>query len=71
MSFTNAEIDELFTYHAPQPGQPERYEAIRNAAKHFAYVLVASTPASADQTHAIRTLRACVMFANASIALEK
>jgi hypothetical protein len=70
MPFTDAEIDNLFTYHAPKPGQPERYEAIRAAARTFAKVLVANTPASADQTAAVRLLRESVMTANASIALE-
>jgi hypothetical protein len=65
------EIEELFTYHAPKPGQPERYQAIREAAKNLAKVIVANTPKSADQSAAIRELRICVMTANASIALEK
>jgi hypothetical protein len=68
---TNQEIEELFTYHAPKPGQPERYQAIREAAKQLAQVIVANTPRSADQSAAIRELRVCVMTANASIALEK
>lgn len=67
---TDPEIEELFTYHAPQPGQPERYQAIREAAKNLAKVIVANTPRSADQSAAIRELRICVMTANASIALE-
>lgn len=71
MPFTPEEIDELFTYHAPKGDQPQRYEVIRAAAKEFAKVLIANTQPSADQTHAIRQLRSCVMFANASVALEK
>lgn len=68
--FSPDQIDELFTYHAPKPGQPERYEAIREGAREFAKILIANTPASADQSAAIRDLRVCVMTANASIALE-
>lgn len=67
---TVEQIEELFTYHAPKPGQPERYQAIREAAKNLAKVIVTNTPASADQTAAIRELRLCVMTANAAIALE-
>jgi len=63
-------IEDLFTYHPPEGGQPAQYEAIRTAAKAFAHVVVANTPASADQTAAIRKLRECVMTANASIALK-
>lgn len=71
MAFSEAEIEELFTYHAPKAGQPERYQAIREAAKNLANVIVANTPASADQSAAIRHLRECTFTANASIALEK
>ena len=63
------DVDELFTYHKPTGDQPERYEAIREAAKTFARVLLDNTPPSADQTAAIRKLRESVMTANASIAL--
>lgn len=69
--FTPEVIEDLFTYHAPKDDQPARYQAIRDAAKEFAKVLVENTKPSADQTTAIRHLRECVMTANASIALEK
>jgi hypothetical protein len=65
------QIQEWFTYHAPKGEQPQRYEAIRDAAKQFAYVLQANTNPCADQTAAFRKLRECVMTANASIALEE
>lgn len=71
MGFTEAEIDNIFSYHAPKPGQLEKYENIRAAARDFAKVLVANTSAGADQTSAIDELRVCVMTANASIALEE
>jgi hypothetical protein len=67
---TKTEIDEYFTYHAPKGDQPQRYQAIRDAAKTFAHVLLDNTAPSPDQTVAIRKLRECVMTANASIALE-
>lgn len=64
-------IDNLFTYHTPKPGQQERYQAIREAAKALAHVIVANTSEnSPDQSAAIRHLREAVMTANASIALE-
>lgn len=69
--FTKAMIDDLFSYHAPKPGQPERYEAIRAAAKVLASVIVENTEVGADQSAAIRHLRETVMTANAAIALEK
>jgi hypothetical protein len=71
MPFTEEEIDNLFTYHAPKDDQPQRYQAIRLAARAFAHTLVKNTKPSADQTAAIRLLRESVMTDNASIALEK
>lgn len=71
MAFSKDDIDRLFTYHAPRPGQPERYQAIREAAKNLAHAIIANTPVCADQSSAIRELRVCVMTANASIALEQ
>jgi hypothetical protein len=71
MAITQAEIVEVFTYHAPKGDQPARYDAIRKAAREFAQALIENTKASPDQTASFRKLRECVMTANASIALEK
>lgn len=68
--FTEAVIDDIFSYHSPTTEQLPKYEAIRDGARQFAKVLVANTPSSADQTTAIRHLREVVMIANASIALN-
>ncbi len=65
---TQDQLDNWFTYHAPVPGQWERYVAIRDAGKALAEVIVANTPTSADQTAAVRKVREAVMTANASIA---
>lgn len=65
-----AVIEALFTYHAPRPEQLPKYQAIRDAAKIFAKVLVENTPKGPDQSAAVRHLRECVMTANAAIALE-
>lgn len=64
------DLDHIFACHAPTEAQRAQYEAIRSAAKTFAAVLLANSPAGADQSAAIRHLRECVMTANASIALE-
>lgn len=71
MPFTEEEIVDLFTYHAPHGNQQERYQSIREGARVFAKILVLNTKPSADQTAAIRKLREAVFTANASIALEK
>lgn len=64
------DIDNIFSYHAPMAGQVDKYESIRAAAKHLAKVILDNTPASADQTAAIRKVREAVMTANAAIALD-
>lgn len=65
-----AELENWFEYHPPRPGQPEKYAAIRMAAKALAYVIVGNTPPGVDQTAAIRKLREAVMTANAAVACE-
>lgn len=67
---SQADLDNWFTYHVPQPGQNERYVAIRAAAKAFAEVVNQNTKPSADQTAALRKIREAVMTANQSIACE-
>lgn len=57
-------------YHPPTPDQIPKYEAVREAGKHLADVILESTPASADQSDAIRIVRNAVMVANAAIACE-
>jgi hypothetical protein len=65
---TKEMLDNWFRHHPPVGDQAERYIEIRDAAKVFAECIVKNTPASPDQTAAIRKLRECVMTANASIA---
>lgn len=68
---TQADIDNWFTYHAPKGDQQQRYVAIRDKAKEFAELIMASTPASADQTAALRKLRETVMAVNLTIACNE
>lgn len=68
--FTPEVLKDIFTYHKPTDEQQVHYVAIRNAAFEFSKVLIANTPASADQTSAIRHLRMCVMEANQAVATE-
>lgn len=62
------DIDNWFSYHAPNDDQVKQYKAIRDGARLLALVILENTPASADQTASIRKLRECVMTANAAIA---
>jgi len=67
---TQSDIENWFTYHSPKDDQPGRYIEIREAGKALAEVILRNTPASADQSAAIRKVRESVMTANAAIACE-
>jgi len=65
---TQEDIDVRFTYHAPKPGQPDKYKAIRDLAKQLAYLINDLCPDCREQSLAITELESSVMWANASIA---
>lgn len=62
------DAENVFSYHPPKPGQPERYSAIRNTAKSLAHLILSEVPDSAERTLALRRLEEAVMWANAGIA---
>lgn len=64
----NPTIENNFKYHAPKPGQPEKYEAIRNKAKELAELIDTECPNSREKSLAITNLEQVVFWANASIA---
>jgi hypothetical protein len=64
----NADLDNRFTYHAPQPGQIERYQKLRQAARDFAQVIIELTPQTREQSLALTNLEQASFWANASIA---
>ncbi len=61
-------IEELFTYHAPNAEQKEKYVSIREAGKALARCIHHCCEPGPDRTAAIRKVREAVMTANASIA---
>lgn len=63
-----ARIENNFKYHPPKDDQPQRYEMIREAARHFAHVINGCTPSSREQSLAFTALEEVVMQANAAIA---
>lgn len=65
---TKEEIEKRFTYHPPKPGQPEKYEKLRDKMKEVAELIVELVPASREQSEAITCLETASMFANAGIA---
>lgn len=64
------QIEHCFTYHAPRPGQPERYALIRAAAKELAFLIVRNSGESREQSIALTTLEEVVFWTNAAIARE-
>lgn len=63
-----ADLDNRFTYHAPKPGQPARYEDIRSHAKELALHILEETPACREQSLALTHLEEAVFWSNAAIA---
>jgi len=57
-------------YHAPEPGDHEKYLRLRAKARELAELIEEVCPPCADRSAAIRKVREAVMTANASIALR-
>jgi hypothetical protein len=70
MPLKTGDLEDIFSYHKPEPGDQQRYEEIRAAALEFAEVVLRHTPPSPDQSVAIRKIREAVMTANAAVALK-
>jgi hypothetical protein len=66
--FSQAEIQNWFSYHAPTPEQLVAYNDIRQAAKIYAETVNKHVPDSADKTAAMRKIRESVMAANLAVA---
>ena len=64
----NTTIENRFMYHAPKPGQPEIYQAIRNKAKELAYLIDEHCHEKRERDLAMENLEMSLMWANASIA---
>jgi hypothetical protein len=70
MRITQEQLDNYFTYHSPTPEQLPKYQAIREAGKVLAQVIVENAPDGADTTAAIRKVREAIMTANQAIACD-
>lgn len=64
----NPKIENAFTYHAPNEGQPAKYQAIREKAKELAYLIDELVSDSREKSLAMTKLEECSMWANAGIA---
>jgi hypothetical protein len=70
MSQFDFDPDYVFEHHAQTPDKLVHYEAIHEAAKSFAIVILKHTLPSEDQAAALRLLREATMTANAAVALD-
>lgn len=64
-------LEDIFTYHAPHGDQVERYQMIRAEGKRLARLILEQTPASPEQTLAIRGIQSAIHMANAAIAIHE
>ena len=67
----DGKLEKVFTYHAPEGDQQERYVALRTRAHDLAKSICLLCPESAERTIAIRKVQEVLMFANASIAINE
>jgi hypothetical protein len=67
--YTDAQIDDMFTYH-DDPAKVPHYQAVNDAAKAFFKVVQDHCPESADRSAAFRMIRESRMTANMAIALD-
>ena len=58
----------VFTYHAPKEGQPEKYRQLRSMAKQLATTYYELVPESRERSIALTKLEESIMWANSGIA---
>jgi len=69
-AMSDAEIlSELFTYHPPTAETAPKFQAINQAAKNFAEVVLQNCPPCVNRSAAIHTIIEAKMTANAAVAL--
>lgn len=67
----NLNLDNIFTYHAPKGDQTERYQRLREAAKHFAEVAQECVPDSRERSTGLTNVQQATMWFNAAIAINE
>ena len=68
---TKEQIENIFTYHAANADQAERYQRIREWAKELATIINRDCPESREKSLALTNLQQAIMWANASIAINE
>lgn len=64
------DIENKFTYHAPNEEQQKRYVELRNKAKELACMIQRHCPDSREKSIAFTKLQETIMMANAAIAIN-
>jgi len=62
------DLENIFTYHKPKDGQPEKYKELRDNAKKLASIIMDLCPESRERSVSLTTLETAIFWANASIA---
>lgn len=62
--------DYVFSHHSATPEKLQHYEAVHNAAKQFAQVILERVPDSADRDGVLHLLREASMLACSAISLD-
>lgn len=65
------QLENSFTYHSPKEDQPQRYQEIREAAKHLARTVLECAPNSRERNVALTLIELGVVMANKSIACNE
>lgn len=65
------DIEQAFTYHRPFGTQQGRYEMLRAHARATARAIEEFCPESRERSVALTNLQQCIMWANASIAINE
>jgi hypothetical protein len=70
MSQSDFDPNYVFAHHSSTPEKLVHYDALHEAARVFAQVILKHTPPSDDQSAALRLLREATMIACAAVALD-
>ena len=68
---TQEQIDNIFTYHAPQGTQAERYVKLRSKAREYAILVNQLCPESREKSLGITAIQHSCQMANAAIAVNE
>jgi hypothetical protein len=63
-------LEQSFKYHPPMAREMDSYQALRDAGKHMATLVMVCCPESRERLLAITKLEEAVMWANKAIAVN-